>query len=423
MKMIDIASKDLKRTFLSAFSLVMMFAAPLLITGLLYFAFGGLTKGGSGYSLPVTKVVIANLDRPGTSSSRFAAGEMLVNFLQDPSLKDILVVSLASDEAQARAAVDGGKAGVGIIIPASFTAAAITPHQSAAVSLYQDPTLTIGPSIVKDLVSHFMDAFSGSKIASQSADRDLSSHGIQASESFTAQVAQTYAAWQQTSGHAENSAMPHLAVVSPGGESLVSTQKAVPIELITAGMIIFFVFFIGAHGAESIIREDEEGTLARMFTTSTSQVTILAGKLLGIVVSLCIQIVLLLAVSCLLFGIHWGRPATIILVSFSLIVAAGGFGILLMSFIKNSRQTGPVMGGVLTLLGMLGGMFTVALPNLPSSVNKVSLVTPHGWAMQGWKLALAGSSPIQVIVPSLVLLVMGLAFFAVGAALFHKRFA
>ncbi len=423
MKIYDIAFKDLKRIFTNVFSLVMMFAAPLLIAGLLYFAFGGLTKGGSGYTMPVTKVVIANLDRPDAQSSGFVAGEMLVNFLQDPSLKDILSVSLTQDEIQARAAVDGRKVGVGIIIPANFTAAAITPNQSAAVSLYQDPTLSIGPSIVKDLVSHFMDAFSGSKIAAQTAADRLSSHGVQAGENFPAQAAQTYATWQQTNGHDDDSAVPHLAVVSPSGESQASVQKAVPIELIMIAMIIFFVFFMAAHGAESIIREDEEGTLARMFTTPTSRVTILAGKLLGIAISLGIQIVLLLAVSSLLFGIHWGRPATVILVSFSLIVAAGGFGLLLMSMIKNSRQTGPVMGGVLTLLGMLGGMFTVAIPNLPSSVDKVTLVTPHGWAMQAWKLALGGSSPIQASIPSLVLLVMGFAFFAGGAALFRKRFA
>ncbi len=423
MKIYDIAYKDLKRTFKNIFSLVMMFAAPLLIAGLLYFAFGGLNKAGSGYNMPVTTVVVVNLDQPGSQTSEFAAGKMLVKFLQDPSLKDILAVSLSSDKAQAQAAVDGEKAGVAIIIPADFTEAAITPNQSAEVSLYQDPTLTIGPSIVKDLISHFMDAFSGSKIAAQTAASSLGSHGVQAGENLPAQAAQAYATWQQSSGHDENSAVPHLAVVSPSGESQASAQKAVPIELIMAGMIIFFVFFVGANGAESIIREDEEGTLARMFTTPTSQVTILAGKLLGILISLGIQTALLLAVSSLLFGIHWGRPATVILLSFSLIVAAAGFGIMLMSFIKNSRQTGPVMGGVLTLMGMLGGMFTVAIPNLPSSVDKVTLVTPHGWAMQGWKLAIAGSNPIQAIVPVIVLLVMGTAFFAMGVALFRRRFA
>ena len=46
MKALDIALKDLVRSWRSAFTLVMMFVAPLLITGLIYMAFGGLGSGG-----------------------------------------------------------------------------------------------------------------------------------------------------------------------------------------------------------------------------------------------------------------------------------------------------------------------------------------------------------------------------------------
>ena len=192
---------------------------------------------------------------------------------------------------------------------------------------------------------------------------------------------------------------------------------------IMAGMLVFFVFFMGANGAESIIREDEQGTLARLFTTPTSLAAILGGKFAGVVVSLCIQVVLLLLASSLLFGIQWGQPATVILVSFGLVVASAGFGVMLMSFIKNSRQTGPVLGGVMTLTGMLGGLLTTSLSSLPGGFEKVTLFTPQGWALQGWKLALSGAGPGQVLVPVLVMLGLGLAFLAVGIVLFRKRFA
>ena len=52
MKILDIALKDLVRSFRSAFLLVMMFVAPLLITGLIYLAFGGMITGGGGMTLP-----------------------------------------------------------------------------------------------------------------------------------------------------------------------------------------------------------------------------------------------------------------------------------------------------------------------------------------------------------------------------------
>src|SRR5687767_12580639 len=106
MNILDVALKDLKRVFRSVFALVMMFGAPLLIAGLLYFAFGGLAGGNGSFTLAQTRVVIANLDQPGFSTSSFKAGEMLIQFLQNEDLTDILELSTAPDEASARAAID-----------------------------------------------------------------------------------------------------------------------------------------------------------------------------------------------------------------------------------------------------------------------------------------------------------------------------
>ncbi|RPI87688.1 MAG: ABC transporter permease [Chloroflexi bacterium] len=421
MKIFDIALKDVKHTFLSPFSLVMMFGAPLLITGLLYFAFGSLIAGGDSFNMPLTKVEVANLDSP---SGGFAAGGMLVEFLQDESLADVIEINIAPDEASARKAVNEQRADAAVIIPPGFTSASISPDQSAEVMIYQDPTLTIGPGIVKDLVSHFMDGFSGAKIAGQVASDQLIAYGKQTDPDLVHDSAQQYATWLQSGGHdSENAAVPSLSIVSPARETQSDEQGQNLFGQTMAGMIIFFVFFIGANSAQSIIHEDEQGTLSRLFTTPTPQTAILGGKFISIIVSLCIQVILLLLASSLLFGIGWGQPVTIALVSAGLIVASAGFGLMLMSFIKNTRQTGPVMGGVMTLTGMLGGLFTTGIPNLPEAMDKVSLSMPHGWALQGWKIALTGAGPAQVFTPVLVLLGMGILFLFVSSVLFHKRFA
>lgn len=82
MKVFDIALKDLLRSFRSAFALVMMFLVPLLITGLIYFAFGSMLGGDGGFGLPLTQVQIVNLDQPDPDSG-FSVGQMLVEFLQN----------------------------------------------------------------------------------------------------------------------------------------------------------------------------------------------------------------------------------------------------------------------------------------------------------------------------------------------------
>lgn len=418
MNIMDVAFKDLRRVFRSPFALVMMFGAPLLIAGLLYFAFGGMMSGSGSFTLPATRVVIANLDQPNPSEDKFKAGEMLIKFLQSEDLADVLKITMAADESSARSMVDQQQADVALIIPANFTQAAVAPEQTAPVLLYQDPTLTIGPGIVKDLVNHFMDGFSGTKIAMKVTSAALQRSGIEPDAGLSEKIAGQYSDYLGSSSHAEA-----LHIVSPSGEATQTESRPAMIGPIMAGMLILFVFFMGANGAQSIIREHEEGTLARLFTTPASALTILSGKFLGVFVMLVIQTAVLLLVSALIFHIAWGKPVSVVLVTLSLVIAATGFGVMLMSFIKNTRQTGATLGGVMTLTGMLGGLFSNGIPNIPKVMDRIALIVPQGWAMQAWKLSLAGNSASVILLPVSVLTILGAVFFAIGLMLFRKRFS
>jgi ABC-2 type transport system permease protein len=226
-----------------------------------------------------------------------------------------------------------------------------------------------------------------------------------------------YAAYLQSSGHDEA-----LHITSSSGEAKQTESRSTMMGPIMAGMLVFFVFFMGANGAQSIIREHEEGTLARLFTTPASASMILAGKFLAVFSALLIQTVVLLGASALLFHISWGKAASVSLATLSLIVVATGFGVMLMSFIKNTRQTGPILGGVLTLTGMLGGVFTNGIPNVPAVMDKVALSMPQGWALQAWKLSLTGNGAGAILLHTFVLIALGMIFFLIGLALFRRRF-
>jgi ABC-2 type transport system permease protein len=423
MKVLDIAFKDLLRSIRTPFALVMMFGAPMLITGLLYFAFGSLGSGGD-LELQAVHVQVANLDRPDVQTGGLAAGEMLVDFLRSEDLGDLLEITIAADEALARKAVEDQQADVALIIPPEFTAAVLASDQEAAVVQYEDPTLDIKPGIVEDLVSQFIDGFAGAKITSAVVSEQLRARDGTAGDAVVQQAAMEYAAWLESSGHDhEGGTSSILQTRSPVAAEEPAGEGADTIAPIMAAMTIFFAFFMGANAAESIIREDEEGTLARLFTTPTSQASILGGKFMAIVLTLVIQVIVLLVSAGLIFGITWGRPLTVVLVTLGLIVVAAGFGVLLMSFVKNTRQTGPVMGGVLTLTGMLGGLFTSGVPNIPDVFDTVRLVVPQGWAMYCWELALSGADASEVLMPLVVMLGLGAFFFSTGVILFRKRFA
>ena len=79
MKIIAIALKDMQQSFRSLFAIGMMFVVPLLITGLIYFAFSGLASGKAGSDLPTLKVAVVNLDRPA-GNCRASGRPLLVAF-------------------------------------------------------------------------------------------------------------------------------------------------------------------------------------------------------------------------------------------------------------------------------------------------------------------------------------------------------
>lgn len=422
MKVLDIAFKDTVRSFRSGFMLVMMFVAPLLITGLIYFAFGSPQSGG--LILPVTRVQLVNLDRPDDQSG-LAAGQMLLDRLQDESLAKLLHVTIASDEASARAAVDRREADVAIIIPAAFTTAIVTTNSQAAVTLYHDPTLSIQPGLVKVLIGDFIDGFVGAKIALDVAGDQLRARGVALDDTASRSFVQRFVDWLQTLSHGDTSetATAVLVARSPSNVAASANLQSSMVASVMMGMLIFFAFFTGSASASSIVYEDEEGTLARLFTTPTSQATILGGKFGAVLLTVSLQAGVLLVAAGLIFRIHWGDPLTVALAMFGLVVAASGFGILIMSFVKTTRQSGPVQGALVTLTGMLGGLFTTWVVSLPAALDTLTLTMPQGWALRSWKLALAGAPPDEAFMWVAVLVAMGTVFFVVGVRLFRKRFA
>jgi hypothetical protein len=81
------------------------------------------------------------------------------------------------------------------------------------------------------------------------------------------------------------------------------------------------------------------------------------------------------------------------------------------------------MGGVMTITGMLGGLFTSGIPNVPAAFDNLTLVMPQGWALRGWKLAMAGGGVGDVLLPALVTFGVGILFFVVAGLVLRKRFA
>jgi ABC-2 type transport system permease protein len=417
MKILDIALKDLMHSFRSLFAVGMMLVAPMLIVGMISLAFGGMVSGRT--DLPQLKVAVVNLDVPPAGLP--GMGQALVDMLNDPSVSSWLKPQVMADEASARTAVDKQQAGLAVLIPANFTQSMFGGSGGAKLVMVQDPTLTVGPTVVKNMASSLLDAVSGGRLAAEMAAQPETGLDPKSVQGITAQFQTWFTSFQRTLYHSPDSALAITAPASTGGSSPASATQNI-MGMVMAGMMIFFAFYTGAYAMMSILREVEEGTLARLFTTPTSRTTILTGKFLAVFLMVIVQSLVLMAAATLAFKIQWGQPLPTALALIAQVVAAGGLGVLLISFVKTSRQAGPVLGGALTGLGMLGGLFTVAV-QMPAGFETLGKITPQGWVMQAWRMVFSGSSVSEILLPFGVSVILGVAAFIIGARIFNRRFA
>ena len=433
MKAFDIAFKDMTRSFRSFFAVVFMFIVPLLVTGMFYFMFGNLASDG-GFNLPKTKVIVANLDEGGPKfkvnpknipggKKADTMGELIVNILESDDMAELIEVSHAPSAEFARAAVDSQQAQVAIIIPTDFSHQFADQDGKAVIEFYQDPTLTIGPGIIRTIMNRFMDSMAGVKIAVNVFQDEASQEDLVYSGVVVQQYLDTSLALR------ENPEDDLLDVRTPSSEqSDAEESQNILLSIITpimGGMMIFYAFFTGASTAQSILKEDEERTLPRLFTTPTSQATILSGKLLSVFMTVSIQVIVLLIAAHLIFGIQWGDTLPVALTAIGVILSASSFGVFVNSFLKTTKQGGVLFGGVLTVTGMLGmiSIFAMGSPTAAQMSNTVSLLVPQGWAVRGLMQALNAEPVSSVLVTTLALLAWSVAFFIIGVWRFNKRYA
>jgi ABC-2 type transport system permease protein len=419
MKILDIAFKDIKRALRSGFGIMMMFIVPLIIPAIIGAAFGGALNGGpdngNSFNIAVTRVVLANLDQAGDQS----AGSILAEFLQSKDLQTLLTTTVVDDEATARDRVNTQQADVAVIVPSDFSQAAFMSNGESNIVLYHDPTLTVGPLIVKQLLAQFADGFSGARIT-----LDVAAQQSGTLDAATAQaVAMQYAEWAQAQGQQQQSGQhPLLTIQAPPAKVAQQAPASMMASMMT-GMLVFFAFYTAAIMAQSILKEDEEGTLPRLFTTPTARATIFGGKFVAIFLMVIVQVLVVMIISTLLFNIRWGDPLLAALSIVGLVICAAGFGLFLLSFVKNTRQAGFVIGGVLTVTAMLGGLYSMTIPNAPAFMDTLSLFMPQGWVIRSWKLTLNGGQLIDVLLPVLVAVAIGAVLFGIGTLNFRRRYA
>lgn len=199
----------------------------------------------------------------------------------------------------------------------------------------------------------------------------------------------------------------------PPAGSGVLNRGAYRYQVLVPSYIVMFAYFLVLTVGWLFVAERRQGTLKRLRAAPLSHTEILAGKLLPCFLMSLAQGLFLLVAGKLLFGMSWGsQPWWLLLVVVTTSLSAMGLALLVAALARTEAQV-AIYGTLLVLvLAGLSGCLMGDRELMPENMQRISLITPHAWALVAYKqlLANAGEPNVELIAQACGMLVV----FAVG---------
>lgn len=410
-KALLIGLKDLRVAARDRAALLLMLAAPFILTlglGLVSGSFGG--GGNSG----IQQIPVAVVNEDGGR-----LGRALVDAFSSEALDGLLAPAPAEDAAAARAAVEADEVAAAVIIPAGFTESVIPAAGGAladpvAVELYANPARPISSGVVAAVVEQFLGEVEAATVAGRLAVSRLLESGL-LDPAEVATVGQEIG--EQAAAGGEE--LVAVAVETVGGDE--EEEPAFnPLAILAPAMAIFFLMYTVTYGGRSLLEERAQWTLQRLLTTPTASASVLAGKVIGIVLTGVAQLLILIFGTTLLFGLEWGAPLALVVLIVATVLGASGWGLLLAAVARTPFQVSNVGTAMMLLFGILGGSFIPAAA-FPTLLQQFRLITPNAWALDAMEQLALGAGLAEIRGSLLALLLMALLLGAAAAALFRRR--
>jgi ABC-2 type transport system permease protein len=390
MPFLEVMRKDLKIIFRDRTALIFMLALPLVLTLLFGFIFAG--RGGQQGSRGPMKILVANLDK-----GRYGA-----QFVAQMNSLGLTTELEPGGEAAAVERVKSGQRALGVILPPDFS----------------------------DQMERAVGRVTGDPSAPQAHLKVV----VDPAQSEVAGIAQgaIFAAAQRVFGSVINGGVapspemskenaPIALDVAPANAGSAQ-EKPTPGDLMIPGFAVYFVFFLANSVAVTLLNERQEGTLRRMLSAPISPAQVLFGKLLARGLIGLLQTALLFLIGVVWLKMHVGSslPGLLLIVLIT-VFAATGLGLLIATFGKTAEQIQGMTTLVLTMMGLLSGCL-VPRALMPDAMQKLSLITPHAWALNVYQDLMLRNLPLtnpSTLLNMGVVLLFGLGFFGLALARFR----
>jgi ABC-2 type transport system permease protein len=123
----------------------------------------------------------------------------------------------------------------------------------------------------------------------------------------------------------------------------------------------------------------------------------------------------------LMFRIEWGDWLAVVVLVLALVVAASGWGMLLAATARSAGEANAAGNAVTLLFAAAAGNF-IPRTNLPGWLQKISLITPNAWGLDGFSKLANGGTLADIWVQVLGLAVMAAVLFTISTLIFRRQY-
>jgi ABC-2 type transport system permease protein len=199
---------------------------------------------------------------------------------------------------------------------------------------------------------------------------------------------------------------------SEGGGLL--KRGAARYQILVPSYTVMFAFFLVLTVGWLFVGERRQGTLKRLRAAPLSRTEILLGKMVPCYLLSLFQGVFLLGAGKLVFAMSWGsQPLWVLPVVATTSLAAMGLALLVATVARTETQVAIYGTLLVVVLAGVSGCLMGDRELMPESMQKISLFTPHAWALMAYKQLLAnpGSPNLALVGESCAVLAgFGLVF-------------
>lgn len=382
-----VASNDLRRRLRDRTFYIQGILAPLMMATIVGLAFGG------GFSFEAT-IGVADADGSAVSSE-------LVDGLvaAEDEGSPVTFERVDADDVDER--VESGDVDAVIVLPAGF-GESITGSSPQPIGVVVDADKRITADVTTSIADRIASRLDGVRIAIDATVRA----DPQPPDAERIQQIVTEAQGVQQS-------------IDVAHDTIAGAYN--PIAYFAPSMGMLFLFFTIGAGARSVLTERQQGTLSRLRAAPVSDAQILLGKTGGVLVLGLASFIVLWAVTSVVFRAAWGDPMAVLFVIVGVVFATAGISLLVTAIARTDRQAEAMTSMVAFVLALLGGNF-LSPGSSPPLLEKLSLLTPNGWALRSLTdVGAGGAGVIDVLGPVAVMVGIGLVAGLIGIRLLAAR--